>query len=68
MIWHHTFYSKLHVVPKEYPVLLTDALLNPKANQEKMTQIVFKPPAPSLEVRGHTSCAVLYASSHTTGV
>lgn len=41
-IWHHTFYRELDIDPTECNVLLTEKPYNPKANREKMVQIMFE--------------------------
>jgi len=67
-IWFHTFYNELRVSPEEHPILLTEAPLNPKANREKMLEIMFESfgtPGMYIAIQAVLS---LYSSGRTTGV
>lgn len=67
-IWHHTFYNELRVDPSEFPVLLTEAPINPKVNREKMCEIMFETfNCPAFYV-GIQAVLSLYSSGRTTGI
>ncbi|XP_072495535.1 actin, cytoplasmic-like isoform X2 [Notamacropus eugenii] len=67
-IWHHAFYNMLHIDPEEHPLLMTETIANPKANKEKLIQIMFETfriPALYVAIRDVLS---LFSSGRTTGL
>jgi actin-related protein len=66
-IYHYTFYTDLRIDPSEFPIMLTEAPLNPRANREKMAEIMFETfNVPALYIATQAVLS-LYASGRTTG-
>ena len=67
-VWQYAFANELRVDPSEHRLLLTEAPGNPKANREKMTQIMFE----TFQVAGLyvaiQAVLSLYANGRTTGL
>lgn len=67
-LWHHTFYNEICEDPAEHSVLLTEPPLNPKANREKMIQLMFETfNVPSFYV-GIQGVLSLLSSGRTNGI
>jgi actin-related protein len=66
-VWEYAFANELRCDASEHRVLLTEAPLNPKANREKMTEVMFE----THNVQGLyiaiQAVLSLYANGRTTG-
>lgn len=67
-IWEYCFSNELRIDASEYNVFLTEAPANPKANREKMTQLMFE----TFQVQGLyvaiQAVMSLYSNGRTTGL
>ncbi|XP_056657122.1 actin-3-like isoform X3 [Monodelphis domestica] len=67
-IWHHSFYNVLHVDPEKHPLLVTEHLFTPKANKEKLIEVMFESfrvPALYVAIQDILS---LFSSGRTSGL
>jgi len=68
-VWHHTFYTALRVDPSDVQgVLLTEAPLQPKANRERMAQIMFETFQIQRFYVAIQAVMSLYSAGRTTGL
>lgn len=67
-VWEYCFSNELRCDPSEHKVMLTEAPSNPKANREKMTQLMFE----TFQVQGLyvaiQAVLSLYSNGRTTGM
>jgi actin-related protein len=67
-IWQHAFYNQVRVAPADQAVLLTEPLLNPSANREQTTLIMFETFNVPAMYLATTAVLSLYSAGRTTGV
>jgi actin len=69
IIWRHAFFNELRVDPEDHPVLLTEQPLTPKANRERVTQMMFEVFSVScLQIVQSAVLSLLSADGRTTGI
>ncbi|KAI4876945.1 hypothetical protein NFI96_018315, partial [Prochilodus magdalenae] len=66
-IWQHVF-QQLCVDAEDHPVLLTEGVMNPQANRQRMVQLMFESFSVPLTFIALQPVLALYAAGRTTGV
>jgi len=67
-VWEYAFNNELRCDPSEHNILLTEAPGNPKANREKMTEIMFEQFSCNGLYVAIQAVMSLYANGRTTGI
>lgn len=67
-IWHHVFHDQLGIDPAERSVMVTEAPLTPKADREKMLQVMFETFNVANMYVSNAAVLALYASGRTNGI
>jgi len=67
-VWEYCFANELRVDASEHRILVTEAPLNPKANREKMTEVMFETHNVAGLYVAIQAVLSLYANGRTTGV
>ncbi|KAE8138747.1 actin family [Aspergillus pseudotamarii] len=67
-IYHNIFYKELRVAPEEHPIVMSEAIVNPRQNREKMTQMLFETfNSPAIYLASQPLLS-LYATARQTGI
>lgn len=67
-IWHHCFYDELHIVPEDFPVLITEKPLNQRSHREKLMQLMFETFKVKAYYSGIQAVLALFSLGKNTGV
>jgi len=67
-LWDYTFHEKMKITPSEHRILLTEAPMNPHANQKQMLQTMFEKYGFAGAKVSIQAMLVLYAQGLLTGV
>ena len=68
LVWRKTIYEELRCRPELHPILMSEAVREPKCNRERMTQIVFEEFNISNFYVAMQGVLALFASGKTSGI